>query len=316
MSEMFDPRKEFGRVIADLAESDERIVVLSADSGKSSGFGDFAQNHPDRYFEFGIMEQGVVGIASGLASVGKIPVFCAIAPFVTSRPFEMLRNDLGYMKQNVKIVGRNGGITYSDLGSTHHSLEDFAITRMIPGFEVLAPQDISELRGACKAMIDHHGPVYMRIGSQKIPQLFQDEPFVFGKGRLIKEGDAATVITTGYILEDVLAAVALLEKQGIDVDLIGMPTVSTIDVPLILKSISKTRKIITIEEHYFIGGLGSVVAEMILDHDPVLLKRIGLPHEYISSGPYDQLKSKHRMDPSGLAEQMIRFINTIKGGKK
>jgi transketolase len=306
--EMFDPRKEFGSIITEIAEYDERIVVLSADSGKSSGFGGFAEKFPDRYFEFGIMEQGVVGIASGLATTGKIPVFCAIAPFVTARPFEMLRNDLGYMKQNVKVVGRNGGMTYSDLGSTHHSLEDYAITRMIPGFVVLAPQDISELRSAAKAMLYHHGPVYMRIGSQKIPKKFENSEFEIGKGRLIKEGSDATLVTTGYILDDVLGAVSILEDEGISIDLIGMPTVSIIDKDLILSSIKKTRKILTIEEHYIIGGLGSVVSEMISEHDPVPLKRIGLPHQYISSGPYDLLKEKYMMDSKGISKQVKDFL--------
>jgi transketolase len=254
------------------------------------------------------MEQGVVGIASGLATTGKIPVFCAIAPFVTARPFEMLRNDLGYMKQNVKVVGRNGGMTYSDLGSTHHSLEDYAITRMIPGFVVLAPQDISELRSAVKAMLYQDGPVYMRIGSQKIPRIFENSEFEIGKGRLIKEGTDATLVTTGYILDDVLGAVSILEDEGISIDLIGMPTVSIIDKDLILSSIKKTRKILTIEEHYIIGGLGSVVSEMISEFDPIPLKRIGLPHEYISSGPYDLLKEKYLMDSEGISMQVKDFL--------
>ena len=154
IGEFYDPRKEFGKAVTEIAASNPDIVVLSADSGKSSGFGDFIKRFPDRYYECGIMEQAVIGVSSGLATTGKIPVFCAIAPFVTARPFEMFRNDIGYMKQNVKVVGRNCGITYSDLGATHHSLEDFAITRMIPGIVVLAPQDPGEIRAAVKAMIE------------------------------------------------------------------------------------------------------------------------------------------------------------------
>ena len=130
IGEFEDPRKAFGNAVAALAAENNRVVLLSADSGKSSGFGGFMKAHPERYFEFGIMEQCATGVASGLAASGKIPVFCAIAPFVTARNFEMFRNDVGYMRQNVKIVGRNGGITYSDLGSTHHSLDDFALIRM------------------------------------------------------------------------------------------------------------------------------------------------------------------------------------------
>lgn len=312
-NELIDPRKEFGKVVTELAKNDDRIVVLSADSGKSSGFGDFAKAYPERYFELGIMEQGVVGISAGLSLVGKIPVFCAIAPFVTSRPFEMLRNDLGYMNQNVKIVGRNGGMTYSDLGSTHHSLEDYAIVRMIPGFKVLAPQDISELRNSIAAMIYHEGPVYMRIGSQKIPVLLQNEEFVIGKAQQIEKGNDITVITTGYILNDVITAIRKLQSEGISVDLIGMPTVSEIDEKLLMKSIMTTKKVVTIEEHYVIGGLGGVVSEWLTEKYPVPLKRIGLPHEYVSSGPYEQLKEKYNMHSEGIYQQIKEFV--INGGK-
>ncbi len=159
-NEKADPRKTFGAAVFDAAKSNPDIVVLSADSGLSSGFGEFRKTYPERYFEFGIMEQGVVGFSSGLATTGLTPVFCAIAPFVTSRPYEMFRNDIGYMRQNVKIVGRNSGISYSDLGATHHSLEDFAIIRMIPGVAVLAPEDPGEITAATHAMLAHKGPVF------------------------------------------------------------------------------------------------------------------------------------------------------------
>ena len=161
MTEKFDPRKVFGQAVTEVAEQNKNVVVLSADSGKSSGFGDFMKKYPERYYECGIMEQGVVGIAAGMATVGMIPVFCAIAPFVTCRPYEMVRNDIGYMRQNVKLVGRNCGFTYSDLGATHQSLDDFAIMRMIPGMTILAPQDPNEIKAAVRAMIEHEGPVYM-----------------------------------------------------------------------------------------------------------------------------------------------------------
>ena len=166
MSQLTDPRKEFGRAVTAIAADNDRIVVLSADSGKSSGFGDFAKAYPERYFEFGIMEQGVTGIASGLATTGLIPVFAAIAPFVTSRSYEMVRNDLGYMGQNAKIVGRNGGFTYADLGATHHSLEDYAIMRMIPGLVVFAPSDPGDDVLWLKALFryDHRSRLLRGVG--------------------------------------------------------------------------------------------------------------------------------------------------------
>lgn len=308
IGEFFDPRKEFGKAVTELAKENDSIVVLSADSGKSSGFGNFMRDYPDRYFECGIMEQGVIGVASGLATAGKTPVFCAIAPFVTSRPFEMFRNDLGYMKQNVKIVGRNCGISYSDLGATHHSLEDFAIIRMIPGVVILAPQDPIEIKTAVKAMIDHKGPVYMRIGNPKIPVLFQEEPFEIGKGRIIREGSDVTIISTGSTTKAAIDAADELAKRGVSVRLIGMPTVFPLDEEIVLESAEKTKGIITVEEHYADGGLGTLVSEVCSTKYPIRLKRLGIPKVYASSGPYDELLAYYGLDAKGIEKSTIEFL--------
>lgn len=307
----FDPRKAFGQAVSQYANKDSRIVILSADSGKSSGFGEFAQKFPERYFEFGIMEQGVIGFASGLATTGKIPIFCAIAPFVTARPFEMLRNDCGYMHQNVKIVGRNGGMTYSDLGSTHHSLEDYAITRMIPNFVVLAPQDICEIETSVKAMIEHQGPVYMRIGSQALTKEFEDESFVIGQATIRKTGKDVTIISTGYVYQDVLAAIKKLQKENIEAEWISMPTIKPLDTKTLLESVKKTRKVVVVEEHYVVGGLASAIIEVLSEFDPVKVKRIGLPHLFVSSGPYDALKKKYNVDATGIYNQIKAFLSII-----
>ncbi len=286
-------------------------MVISTDSGFSSGFKEFAARHPERYVECGIMEQGATGIAAGLACVGKIPVFCAIAPFVTCRNFEMFRNDLGYMRQNVKIVGRNGGFTYSDLGATHHSLEDFAITRMIPGVTVLCPQDPTEIRQACKAMLELEGPVYMRIGNPKIPVLFPEEsPFAIGKGRLLRqEGgkDSVTIVSTGTVTAEVLKAAELLEKKGIFARVIGLGTVWPLDEELILTAAAETGRIVTVEEHYVRGGLGSLVAELLSEKLPVRVKRIGVPLEYATSGPYEDLLRYYGLDAEGIAGAVEKF---------
>lgn len=308
IGEKLDPRKEFGKAVTKLAAENDKIVVLSADSGKSSGFGDFIEKYPERYFEFGIMEQGVVGVASGLATTGQIPVFCAIAPFVTSRPFEMFRNDLGYMKQNAKIVGRNCGFSYSDLGSTHHSLEDFAIIRMIPGVVVLAPQDPTEIKMAVKAMIEHDGPVYMRIGNPMIPILFEEKPFVIGKGTILREGKDVTIISTGSTTGATLQAVEILVKNGIDPQVIGMPTVSPIDEKLIIEAAMKTGKIVTVEEHYVKGGLGTMVAEVCSSNVPILVRNLGVPLTYASSGSYDELLEYYGLDAKGIAKSVIEFL--------
>ena len=306
--ELHDPRKTFGAAVTREAELDERIVVLSADSGGSSGFGDFQRRFPDRYLEFGIQEQGVTGVAAGLATMGKIPVFCAIAPFVTCRNFEQFRNNLGYMNQNVKIVGRNGGLTYSDLGSTHHSLEDYALMRMIPGVTVLAPQDAGEIRGAVHAMLQMKGPVYMRIGNGPVPQLFPDDDFVVGKGRRMREGYDVTVISTGYTTVAVIEAVDALIARGIGIDLLCLGTVTPLDDELIVESAHRTGQVITIEEHYPLGGLGGAVAELLSGRLPVVIDRVAVPHEYVPTGPYAEILESYGLDAAGLEVKIQELV--------
>jgi len=306
-----DPRKAFGAAVTALAREREDIVVVSADSGGSSGFGDFKKEFPGRYYEFGIMEQGAVGISSGLATTGKTPVFCAIAPFVTLRPYEMFRNDLGYMGQNVKIVGRNSGISYSDLGTTHHSLEDFAIIRMIPGVVVLAPEDPGEIAGAARAMLEHRGPVYMRIGNDPIPYLFEEEEgknFTIGRGRVVRSGGDLTIVMTGSLAGKVLAAAEILRRRGIEAEVLAMPTVWPLDRDLVIESAGKTGRVLTVEEHYVIGGLGTMVQEVCSEAVPVPVKKLGIPHCYATSGPYEDLLRFYGLDEDAIANAAELFV--------
>ncbi len=304
-----DPRKVFGAAVTECALADERIVLLSADSGKSSGFGDFIRLAPQRYFEFGIMEQAVEGVASGLATTGKIPVFCAIAPFVTARPFEMFRNDIGYMRQNVKIVGRNGGITYSDLGSTHHSLDDFAIIRMIPGVRILCPQDPNEIRGAVKAMLAERGPIYMRIGNEPIENLFEEASFSIGKGRRIREGRDVTLVSTGSLTANAIAAAERLQAAGISVEHIGLPTIYPLYNYLLHQSLNKTGRVVTVEEHYVYGGIGTQIADLLASSFPAPVRKLGIPHAYASSGSYAEILRKYGLDAEGIAQSIAEFVN-------
>jgi len=304
-----DPRKVFGAAVSSAANIIKNIVILSADSGNSSGFSSFMRDCPERYFEFGIMEQGVTGFASGLAATGKIPIFCAIAPFVTSRPFEMFRNDLGYMRQNVKIVGRNSGVSYSDLGATHHSLEDFAIIRMIPGVAVLAPTDPDEIRSAVIAMIEHEGPVYMRIGNAPIPNLFEYRDFIIGRGRVVTPGKDVTLVSTGSITANAVEAAEELSRRRISVELLSMPSIAPFDRELLVKSAGKTGRVVTLEEHYIIGGLGTIVQEILCDTLPLRVKKLGLPHDYTSSGPYDALLAYYGLDAAGIANAIESYVH-------
>ena len=303
IGELQDPRITFGKAVAEMAETDPRVVVLSADSGRSSGMAGFAEAHPERYLEFGIQEHGVTGVASGLSTFGFVPVFCAIAPFVTCRNFEAFRNDLGYMRQNVKIVGRNGGFTYSDLGATHHSLEDYALMRMIPGVVVLAPQDPAEIRGAVSAMLEHNGPVYMRIGNNPLPEIFPNDDFVIGRAKTLRDGSDITVVSTGYVTPRVLAAVDILSGE-VEVDLLGLGTVVPLDEEAILASASRTGKVLTVEEHYVHGGLGSAVCELLATVPGVAIHRLAVPHSYVPSGKYDELSVRYGLDVDGITARI------------
>jgi len=310
MNELKDPRKTFGEAVIEAAEKNPNVIVLSADSSSGSGLGTFPSLFPDRHFEFGIMEQGVIGFASGLATTGKIPVFAAIAPFVTARPFEMFRNDLGYMNQNVKVVGRCAGLTYDQLGSTHHSIDDVAIIRTIPGVTIINPGDPVTIKKAVHAMIDHIGPCYMKIGNFKMPVLYpEDVNFRLGKGIVIKDGHDVTLIGTGTVLSKAVAAAGLLEESGISVRLIDIHTIKPLDRELILSAARETGRIVTVEEHFIAGGLGSAVAELCSQEHPVRMKMIGIGDHYASNGPYEELLRKYGLQPDQIRETVIQFLN-------
>jgi len=309
INELKDPRKTFGEAVIEAAGSNQNIVVLSADSSSGSGLGDFPKKFPDRHFEFGIMEQGVIGFASGLATTGKIPVFAAIAPFVTARPFEMFRNDLGYMNQNVKVVGRCASLTYDQLGSTHHSIDDVAIIRTIPGVTIINPGDPVTIKKAVHAMIKHTGPCYMKIGNQKMPVLYEDDvDFSLGKGIVIREGSDVTLIGTGTVLSKTVAAAKLLEESGVSVRLIDIHTIKPLDRDLILSAARETGGIVTVEEHFIAGGLGSAIAEICSQEYPVKMKMIGIGDLYASNGPYEELIGKYGLQPDQIKETVIKFL--------
>lgn len=311
MNELKDPRKTFGEAVIEAAKVNQNVVVLSADSSSGSGLAAFPSLFPERHFEFGIMEQGVMGYASGLATTGKIPVFAAIAPFVTARPFEMFRNDLGYMNQNVKVVGRCAGLTYDQLGSTHHSIDDVALIRTIPGVTVINPGDPVTIRKAVHAMIQHRGPCYMKIGNPKMPVLYPENvDFRLGKGIIINEGRDVALIGTGTVLSKAVAAARLLEDSGISVRLIDIHTIKPLDRDLILSAAREIGKIVTVEEHFIAGGLGSAIAELCSQEYPVKMKMIGIGDYYASNGPYEELIAKYGLQPDQIYETTMKFLNT------
>jgi transketolase len=309
MEELKDPRKTFGEALTAAAQDNPNIVALSADSSSGSGMTPFKENFPERHFEFGIMEQGIMGFASGLATTGKIPFFAAIAPFVTARPFEMFRNDLGYMRQNVKVVGRSAGLTYSDLGATHQSLDDIAIIRTIPGVTVINPGDPVDIVKAVYAAAAHVGPVYIKIGSPKMPVLMDENyPFQIGKGVVMEDGDDVTIIATGTLLSKAVVATKVLQGKGIRPRLINMHTIKPLDRELVLKAAAETGRIVTVEEGYLAGGLGGSIAELLAAELPTRMKMLGVNDRYADTGPYEPLLSHLGLQGEQIAETVEKFI--------
>lgn len=309
MTETKDPRKTFGEALVQAADANPKILALSADSSSGSGLTAFAEKYPERHIEFGIMEQGIIGYASGLATVGWIPFVVAIAPFVTVRPFEMFRNDLGYMHQNVKVVGRCAGISYSDLGPTHQSLDDIAIIRTMPGVTVVSPGDPVEIVKAVHTVAEYEGPVYMKIGRQNMPVLFDEEhAFELGRMDLLKGGDDVTIIGTGTVLSRAVEAARILEKVGIQARVLNAHTIKPLDREVVLRAAEETGKIVTVEEHYLNGGLGSAIAEFLALNFPTPMRMIGVDDQFASNGPYEELLGLYGLLGPQIAETVRAFV--------
>lgn len=296
-----------GACLIKAAEKHKNLVLVSADSGPNSGFEEFIAKFPTRFFEFGIMEPSVTCVASGMATAGLLPVFCAPAPFITGRAYEMVRIDIGYMRQNVKLIGRNAGFSYSDLGPTHYGLDDIGLIRLIPDVVLLAPQFADELESAFEAMMDYEGPIYMRVCNSSLPDIGEKEPFVIGKGKVLAEGGDVAIIATGNRTHCVLEALPLLYEHGINPMVIGMPTIIPIDVDLVKKA-AELGKVVTVEEHFVDGGFGTIVADTLATHCPAKLLKLGVPNEYATSGGYDEMAEFYGLDASGIAKTVCEFV--------
>lgn len=229
---------------------------------------------------------------------------------MTARPFEMFRNDLGYMCQNVKVVGRCAGLTYSDLGATHQSLDDIAIIRTIPGVTVINPGDPVDIVKAVHAAAEHIGPVYIKIGSPKMPVLMDENyPFKIGKGVVMEEGNDITIIATGTLLSKAVVAIKALQKKGIHPRLINMHTIKPLDKELVLKAAAETGKIVTVEEGYLAGGLGGCIAELLATEYPTPMKMIGVDDQYADAGPYEELLAHLGLQGEQIADTVEQFLH-------
>ncbi len=293
----------------DLASRDKRVYALISDNG-AIVYDRYRKDLSAQYLNLGISEANMLGMAAGMASCGKIPFAYTIGAFLAYRAFEFIRNDICLQKQNVKMVGTGAGEVYSALGPTHHSTEDLGGLRALPNLTILCPASPLEVRKATIAAYEYEGPVYLRLGTNKEPEIYnQDYSFEIGKGVTIQNGNDVTLIGTGSILKDIMEAAELLQKEGIQVRIINIHTLKPIDRELILRAIEETGKIVTIEDHNIIGGLGSAVSEVIAENGlGVKFKRLGLQNFSSGYGTYAQVKEMNGIGIKHIYDEIREWL--------
>ncbi|WP_019241903.1 MULTISPECIES: transketolase family protein [Bacillus] len=290
MEKMIAPRQGYSEALIRLGEKHKDLVVLDADCAKSNMTNLFKNQFPERFFNIGISECDLVGTAAGLAIAGKVPFANAYANFLTGRAFDQMRISVCYSNNNVKIIGHNAGTSAAQEGATHLPLEDISLMRTLPRMTVVVPADSLEMEKAVEAAYHFDGPLYLRVGKLPVPIVTKKEdPFVIGKATLYREGSDVTIISTGIMLDEVFKAASELEKQGISAEVLHVHTIKPIDKEAIVKSVSKTKHVVTVEEHSIIGGLGSAVSEVLSENYPVPLKRIGTNDRFGVSGKMPEL---------------------------
>ncbi len=303
-------RESYGNALVALGEKYDNLVVLDADLAEATKTGIFRKAFPERHIDCGIAESNMVGIAAGLASTGKVPFCSSFAMFAAGRAFEQVRNSVGYPHLNVKIGATHAGISVGEDGASHQCNEDIALMRTIPGMTIINPSDDVEAKAAVEAAYKMEGPVYLRFGRLAVP-VINDRPdykFEIGKGVVLKEGKDLTIIATGLEVNESLEAAKKLAEDGIDAEVINIHTIKPIDADLIVKSASKTGKVVTVEEHSIIGGLGGAVAEVLSEKCPTKMLRIGVKDTFGESGPAVKLLAKYELDAEGIYKQIKAFV--------
>ncbi len=284
-------RESYGEALAELGEKYENLYVLDADLAAATKTGIFKKKYPDRFFDCGIAEANMMGVAAGLAACGKIPFASTFAMFAAGRAFEIVRNSIGYPHLNVKIGATHAGISVGEDGATHQCNEDIALMRTIPGMTIINPADDIEAKAAVEAAILHNGPVYMRFGRLAAPVFNNKETYKFelGKGVKLRDGADISIIATGLMVSEAIKAADILSAEGINADVINIHTIKPIDKDIITETAAKTGKVLTVEEHSIIGGLGSAVCDVLSETCPTKVVKIGVNDEFGHSGPAAKL---------------------------
>lgn len=297
-------RESFGEAVTELAAEYPDVVVLDADLAAATKTGIFKKKYPKRFFDCGIAECNMIGVAAGLATCGKIPFAASFAMFSAGRAFEQVRNSVGYPKLNVKVVGSHAGISVGEDGATHQCCEDIALMRTIPGMIILNPSDHYEMKAAVRAAIEHKGPCYIRLGRLAVESINNNDDYHFelGKGILLREGTDITIVATGLMVAEAVKAAKALEAEGISAEVINIHTIKPLDEEIILNSAKKTGRVVTVEEHNIIGGLGEAVAAVLSEKCPTPVTRIGVNDVFGHSGPAVDLLKEFGLSAEHIAE--------------
>jgi len=303
-------RESYGNALKELGAEYPNLVVLDADLAAATKTGVFRKAFPERHIDCGIAECNMVGIAAGLSTVGKIPFVSSFAMFAAGRAFEQVRNSVGYPHLNVKIGATHAGITVGEDGASHQCNEDIALMRTIPGMVVMCPSDDVEARAAVRAAVEYEGPVYIRFGRAAVP-VINDKPdykFEIGKGTVVREGKDVTIVATGICVDSALGAAEKLAADGIDAEVVNICTIKPLDEAIIIESAKKTGKVVTVEEHSVIGGLGSAVCDCLSANLPTPVKKIGMQDVFGESGSAAALVAKYGLDAEGVYKSVKEFM--------
>ena len=303
-------RESYGKALIELGEKHEDLVVLDADLAAATKTGMFKKAFPERFIDCGIAEANMIGVAAGLAATGKVPFASSFAMFAAGRAFEQVRNSVGYPHLNVKIGASHAGISVGEDGATHQCNEDIALMRTIPGMVVINPADDVEAQAAVKAAYEYVGPVYLRFGRLAVPVFNDAETYKFelGKGIVLREGKDVTVVATGLPVSNCIEAADMLAKDGIDVKLINIHTIKPLDKELIAAAAKETGKVVTVEEHSVIGGLGSAVCDVLSEEAPTKVMKIGINDTFGESGPALELIKKYGLDAESIYNKIKAFV--------
>ena len=302
-------RESYCNALVELCAEHDNLIVLDADLAAATKTGVFKKAYPDRHIDCGIAECNMMGIAAGLSTTGIVPFASTFAMFAAGRAFEQVRNSIGYPHLNVKIGATHAGISVGEDGATHQCNEDIALMRTIPGMVILNPADDVEAKACVKAAYEYNGPVYLRFGRLAVP-VINDRPdykFELGKGVVLREGKDVTIVATGLCVSSALEAAEKLAADGIDAKIINIHTIKPLDEELIVAAAKETGKVVTVEEHSVIGGLGSAVCDALAEKCPVPVKKIGVQDVFGESGPAVALLAKYKLDGEGVYEQVKEF---------